>query len=354
MARLFFDSFDAYDSAHRLYKWSGDNTPGNGSSIDIVSGIAGMTANCLRLTTGNVAGYTWRNLPSVTTIFTGSRHSFPLPPTAQYIILGLHNSGNQQILVGVDSAGSIKAWVGAGASSVPQLGALLCQSATAVVSSNISFHLGVSAVISNSATGSVSLYVNNVLVASASSVVTSGDGVSACNQIAAWAGLSGFTFYVDDVIVNDSTGSENNSRVVEQRVDLLIPVGNGLANAWTKTGAATNWQAATSTTPNPDDDTSYVAAATTSLVDSYTVTTPANIGTPTAVQWVAACRTDDGGSAQVTPVIGDGVTTANGTAIPVPSSYQYLLEVFDKNPITGLAWTAADMLTIQPGINRTA
>jgi len=111
----------------------------------------------------------------------------------------------------------------------------------------------------------------------------SGSTVTAGNAVA----------YVDDLAVNDSSGSVQNSLPGDGKIVHLKPAGAGDNNTWQTSaggaGSSTNYQAEDETTP--DDATTYLKRiATTIKVDDYTVQDPvsvAGIGASDTVNVVA-------------------------------------------------------------------
>ena len=58
--------------------------------------------------------------------------------------------------------------------------------------------------------------------------------------------------------------------------------------------------------------------------------------------------------ATIQPGFSNGATDALGSAVAVPSTYQFLQECFDTNPITTAAWSVSDLATLQKLVKRSA
>jgi formylmethanofuran dehydrogenase subunit B len=93
-------------------------------------------------------------------------------------------------------------------------------------------------------------------------------------------------------------------------------------------------------------------------MDTYKVgALPANVMSIVSVSTVLDAKTDTGGlggGAQVAPVIGNGATTATGSAASVNTSYAELVHHWGTNPLTSAAWAVSDWGTLEIGHTRTA
>lgn len=136
--------------------------------------------------------------------------------------------------------------------------------------------------------------------------------------------------YVDDLAVNDTTGSINNSWVGRGGIYGLVPSGAGTHTDFTPS-TGDNY-AAVDEVP-PDDDTSYVESSTAAHVDTYAITnlTPTS-GTVLAVQWVARAKLAEAGSGNFQRVLRHDSTDYNGGDLAADTSYAYFSEIFQQAP----------------------
>lgn len=363
MARLFQDSADHYDTASYLYKWSAALPQ---ITVSVVGSIVGMTGNCLRVQ-GGVGNpqMMWRNLSANVsgTLFTGFRFQpTTLPSGGVTPIYATMAAGAAQIVLTINSAGQIEAWSGPGAggwlTSFPTGAIKIASSVPGIISAGVTNYIELSTLASTTV-GTCTVWVNNVQLFTVSSANTDRAGTGYNNQIALVSPDNLQIMYYDDQYVNDTTtpasDPNNNIRVGPQRLVIEFVAGPGQWAQWTKGGSgapATNAAAVASSSPQPDNDTTYNAAASTTLKDAFAMTPATGIASITAVSWVACPRTDDGGSATITPLYGNGSTNAFGTAIAVPSSYSFLFQNTGINPLTSSAWAVADLSTLQCGYRR--
>jgi hypothetical protein len=349
MARLFTDSFDHYDSSRLLDKWSNQI----GYSQSIISGVAGATNNCLRVP-GNSRIY--KNLAtSYSTLTFGSRFRVDNLQTFNEVV-EFFDSGIVQTVIAVDVAGGIQAWLGPGSYGIGGFdgSTLIGQSSAKNLVSSLNWcYIEVQVVFATGSTGSVSVRVNGQTVIAATNVKTAYTSNASANQIALTSTNGLPTAYFDDLYVNDNSGSVNNGFDGDQRIVCLYPAGVGSSTGWSANGAASNWQCVSENPP--DDDTTYASASAAGLVDLYTTTSLPNaseIGAIAAVQMVLDCKTDDGGSATISPCFGNGGTPSVGPATAINSSYNMALENFGQNPLTSANWAVSDMSTLQIGAKR--
>jgi hypothetical protein len=359
VARIFEDSADTYTTATASLKWDqvGD--------ITVVSGISGMTNNCILMLApgGQNPVVARKNLPSsYGTLVSGMRLRSSILPVSNYkIITSWWDTGNMNIALFGDSSGRITAWVGNN-SDEPDLphGTMIAQTPSGVLRPSTNIYLEWEVAFATSATGSITIRVNSQALITVSTVITGGFSATS-NQFGIHAAGNDFWngWYFDDIYVNDTSGSVNNGFSGDQQLLVRLPTGPGASTQWSIGGsspAATNWQSVNEVPP--DGDVTYVSAGSTGLVDLYTIAPlPVNVVSVTAAQMLLDSKTDASGlgaGATIAPVLGDGgIHTPNvGTAVSRNTDYNYVLQSYDINPLTGVAWTAADFNILQIGQKR--
>ena len=208
----------------------------------------------------------------------------------------------------------------------------------------------------NASTGELTCYVDNVNIGS----WTGDSGTTAVDSIRiGGVNTSNFTssdFYIDDLAVNDTTGSINNSWCGDGTIIGLVPKGAGNYMQMSNVGAAvSNWQAVDEI-PN-DGDTSYVHSNVVGTMDTYdmqelvaTKSVPSN-ATVNASQILYTARYSDA-SGSVAPVLRSGSTDYIGTNVAATSVYtgQIKYQVFDISPFTSSQWTVSEIDGIEAGI----
>lgn len=159
------------------------------------------------------------------------------------------------------------------------------------------------------------------------------------------------TTFFDDLAINDSSGSTQNSWCGDGIIHAIIPNGAGSSTQFTpNTGA--NW-AAVDDVPY-DGDTTYVWSSTSGHKDLYNMTT---ISIPAgsrivAVQPVAVAKRMDSGSSDSLQVgIKAGATEDFSSSIVAPTFYGNLYgKIYEKNPDTNADWTQANLDGVEGGI----
>jgi len=163
-------------------------------------------------------------------------------------------------------------------------------------------------------------------------------------------GMTGVYYAFDDIAINDTAGSVNNGRAGDGRVVLLSPTGagsnSGLTRGGTDTGA--NWS---QTSELPPSLTQYVFGATAALRDTYALgdlpVTPASIS---AVEVIALAQNNDAGAGSLGLTVKSSSTTNEGTAQALGTSAAYLRQLYETDPATSTAWTAAGVNALEAGV----
>jgi len=198
---------------------------------------------------------------------------------------------------------------------------------------------------------------------------TSNQGRGAANLTFGFVTTGGshtYALYVDDVAINDNTGTVQNSWPGDGSIVHLQPNAAGDNNAWTRGGtdSGANWSQENEVTPN--DDTNYVSSNTAGQIDDYNLTnTPASIGngqTINVVQvgarlagagasanasFVTRLKASSGGTVSESSAITPAGTSWTTNAAADPFVYPL---TSSTQPGTGTAWTKATLDTAQVGI----
>lgn len=163
-----------------------------------------------------------------------------------------------------------------------------------------------------------------------------------------FGGLFGSNIRFDDIIVGDSTGTENTSIPGDTKIVTLLPDGAGASSDFTANGAATNHEAADDAPT--DGDTTYNSSSTSGDRDTFSFedlpeTPDAVIG----VQKRIAARKEGTGALAVRAVLTSGTTTDVGATKGLSNFYQFSSEIYDTDPDTGSPWTEAGVNAIKAG-----
>jgi len=153
--------------------------------------------------------------------------------------------------------------------------------------------------------------------------------------------------YYDDIAINDTTGSDNNSWIGRGGIYGLFPEGAGTYTDFTPSAGA-NWQCVDEKPPN--DDTDYVQSGTVTDQDTYEMEDLVPVvGGVTAVQWLARAKLESAGAGNFQRLIRYSGADYNGGDLAVDVSYKYFSEIFDTC-LDGTAWTIAKVNALEAGM----
>jgi hypothetical protein len=161
-------------------------------------------------------------------------------------------------------------------------------------------------------------------------------------QNAAGLGSAALHFLAyDDIAANSTSGSINNGRPGDGRVLMLTPDGAGSSTQLTRGGTDTGANFS-QVNELPPSMTQYVSSATVGQRDLYTLS---NLGVAVqsvnCVEGVLFAVNSDASGGSIAPTIRSGGTTNEGTATGLSTSAAYVRQLWETDPATGAAWTAA-------------
>jgi hypothetical protein len=190
------------------------------------------------------------------------------------------------------------------------------------------------------AAGRIRLYCNGVLVLDLNPIDTTGgqNPGGGFFDTVSFVGTTGGAGFFDDVYALDCTVPPNDGYLGAVRIYAQVPVADG-AVSWTpSTGMPPNYQQVNEIPP--DQNTIFNSSSTVGQSDQYVYPLP-GIPPNSTIFCVQHCQDFQvsNGSRVVTSDIG-GFENAAGIALA--SSYAIYAWQYDVNPVTGLAWTAAD------------
>ena len=200
--------------------------------------------------------------------------------------------------------------------------------------------------------GAYEVRVNGTTVASASGIDTrnSGSGLIDRVQFRGWYGSTASIYVTfDDVYVLDTTGTDNNTFLGSQIVEVVFPNSNAQSN-WSPSTGTSN---AACVDENPsNDDTDYVYSTTVGNKDLYGVTSCTRINANIkGVQLNADARVTDTTPQGLRPLAKSGASETSGGSYTVTSTgYKVFPVLAQYNPATGALWTPAEIAAMQIGI----
>lgn len=167
-----------------------------------------------------------------------------------------------------------------------------------------------------------------------------------------WASTG--TTYIDDIAINDTTGSVDNSWCGDGHVELYEADGAGDHTGLSIGGSsppANNWQAVDDIPAN--DDTDYTYSSTPGDYDLYTVADTTDLSSVDIKRARVEARAKESvaSTGTVALMVKTGGTEYTGSAQSLLTSYSLAFqEEWRLNPATGLAWTIAELDALQAGV----
>lgn len=144
---------------------------------------------------------------------------------------------------------------------------------------------------------------------------------------------------IDDIAVNDTSGTENNSWCGDGRIFALIPSGD-YSVQWSRSGGSANYEMVDERPP--DGDTTYIYTDTAGNVDKYSVTgsLPNNLRGVRGVIVYAQAKALTGEALGLQLGVDSNGSEAWSGTISLPTSYAIVDSgLITKNPATGQDWT---------------
>lgn len=166
---------------------------------------------------------------------------------------------------------------------------------------------------------------------------------------------AGIIVVVDDLAVNDTAGSVNNSWAGDGTIALILPNANGDSSQWVGSdGNSTDNYLLVDDNP-ANDATDYVSTTLSSQKDLYNLASMPALaagGTIITVQpFFIGLRMDAGVVTALQPGIKSGTTESWGTAQNLTTAYAaYRGTIHETDPNTGAAWTEAAVNALQAGV----
>ena len=166
--------------------------------------------------------------------------------------------------------------------------------------------------------------------------------------------------YIDDVAVNDTSGTVNNSWCGKGSILLLKPKGVGNYSQFTPSNNTyDNWELVDEV-PH-DSDATYVYSDTVDEIDTYEMETLAvDKGidpTELVIKAVQVCLTGryEGADAHLAPYFRSGANEEEGAKIYLDGTYGNVrYQVFNVSPFTSAAWTYEEVDGLEAGVKHKA
>lgn len=256
-------------------------------------------------------------------------------------------SNAQQIRIVIESTGAISAYKGG---DPVALG-----TSSELITANGWNHLEAKVVVDDT-TGAVEVRLNGVTILNLSGVNTDPNGsgevsqYQTCNQTNRGADGS---WYIDDVIAWDDSGSSNNDFIGDKKVFTDFPDADTADVDWVPSAGSDLF--AMIDDPDPDGDGTYDEAE--NVGDVMGVTYPnvdAAVLAISAIILVHKSRKTDAGTCNVQQSCISGVSNTDGVDRPMTTAYTLYHDVIEVDPATSAPWTPTGANAMAHNLTRTA
>jgi hypothetical protein len=334
VALLFLDGFDHYASAQLPLKWT--SLPNGATSIDVTAGQGRRGTASLRVSPSANRSL-MKQFSNQATWIVGVAFRTQTYPSGATEILGIYDSGAQQVNVVLNSTGTLSV----------RRGTTVLLTGSTVVTLNVYVSLELLVTIDNAA-GTYTLRVNGATEVTQSGLDTQATANAFGNQVRIGTQPAGPVVDFDDVYVCDATGAApHNTFLGDCRVDTLLPNAEGATQQWTPSTGTTHYALVDETPPNTTD---YVASFTPPQRDLFGMQDLSTMtGTIYGVQLALAALKSDAGARSLRGVIRSGASEALGSMVALGTSQTYTLQVQTTDPATGTAWTESGVNSVQVG-----
>lgn len=334
---LFADSFDHYATADIAKKWTQ-------SSNATIGSVGRNSSSGMRLSGSGSNGYAY-----VTTNpgsaseggigFAVKVNSLFTSASGDELVRILQADGTtQHVAVGLTSGGLFT-----GKRNTTTLG-----TSSAGITAGTFYYVEVKWVIHDS-TGSIRVKVNGTEVLALTGVDTrnGGDGTWAIVVLQNGSSNASITVDLDDLVIWDTTGSDNNDFLGPIRLKAIFPDGAGNSTDFTPS-TGSNYQNVDDT--SQDGDSTYNSETTAGDHDTYTFGAVGVTGTVRFVQTNLMVRSNGAGAETIRPKIRISSTDYNGTTVGITTDYRDSREVFETSPATAAQWTVSEIDGAEFGI----
>ena len=205
--------------------------------------------------------------------------------------------------------------------------------------------------ITSVSTGSSEVWVDGVQVIAFSGDVCQTATPSISNVFLGTINTHANTIFAayDDVAVNDTSGTRNNGRPGDGRIELLLPSGAGSSTQLTRGGTDTGANYS-QVNERPPSMSQYVASANVGDRDLYAMSDSSLSGAVNLIELLALANNSDAGAGSLGLTLKSGATTNEATAQALSSSAGYYRTRYETDPNTSADWTPSAVQAIEAGV----
>ncbi len=307
------------------------------------------SGNCLRLASAASAHFVCCP-EGQSTVHFGFAFRTSAFPASQAVIAGFSDWTTTHVLLQITATGNLR-WYRYNSQQISLSGGTTQLGSTGSTSLSLNTYYWLSGTVTiDSSSGVALVKINGTTELNLTSQNTRNSATA--NVVAIGFGTVNGNTDIDDVVVNDATGSTNNAVPADSRVDCHLPNGNGNSSAWTRSTGANQYATIDEAAANGDTD--YNGTSTLNAIDTVTMEDFKNPGaTIQAVQVNILSRKTDSGSCSIAPVIRINATDNVGTARSPGTSYAYQRQNYDVQP-DATDWNEADFNAMECGYKKTA
>ena len=264
------------------------------------------------------------------------------------------NTGAYQVTLAIDITSNVLRVFRGGSN-----GTLLGTGVTAVTA-DIQHYVEMNTVIHDTA-GAITVRLNGNVEIAVTSVDTNtvgGDIVTIMVGVprSSTAGNGGRgSFYYDDIIINDTTGTVSNSWPNGAGVEMLVPSADGNYTAWTSTGGAVDYTEIDDVTTYgnlPDDDTTTILSGTLDQRTSVALSNTVQVGQVEAVMLCTYAKNSAAGADEMAQGVRISTTDYDSATFIPATSYGWQKNILTLSPATSARWTTAEIDAMEMGWRR--
>jgi hypothetical protein len=267
-----------------------------------------------------------------------------LPSTGNSTIAAWLDNGTCQCLLAVTPSGALQLYSGASGGTVT-IGSPSASALIGVAPGTQPNHgIEIQTTFSGSSTGVLNVWLDGTQVMSETGLNNIVSSNAYANQIqlcgnSGSIGSSNQGFYTDYLRVWNSTGSYQNAPIGLDRQPITkLPSAAGTNTFMTPNGLTHNYQCVSVNPPNNSD---YVSANGTNIIDDYVVPTSGITQAPSQVVASSYYEKDDGATRTYTNGVLSSGTVGVGNTFTANSAYTWVQNCISLDPATGNPWTAS-------------
>jgi hypothetical protein len=155
------------------------------------------------------------------------------------------------------------------------------------------------------------------------------------------SGAASQTWYFDDLVIWDTSGTDNNDFLGDRRCVTMFPNSNSATQQWTAVGAANAWDCIDDASA---DTVTYIEAATAGNVSEFGKTTLTTLTTGVAgIRLVAYAQKSDVGTSTFRVGVNSNGFVQNSAEIAPGTAWGYFSYIAERDPNGSIPWVKASV-----------